>query len=250
MTEPTKASKTDFGKIERWEDESGWRRYLVGGDKLLSVTKVLDCAQHEKLQNWWKTKGPAHVKKTTEKAANLGTSDHEALEAYISKGVVTTGKERFIEAWSGFALEEGIVPGHSEVMVYSKLLGVAGTVDLECSMRGKPTIADLKTGRMLGIKTGWQLAIYKHCWEEMTGKKDYGMCGIHSKRFGEPGQERYEIKAFHYEHLDWCLMRFLCCLEVFKGMYFSKLAKEEWPWLHQNAIEAVYGLGTKRGQGK
>jgi len=232
-------------EISREEDVDGWRWYKgPDGRKYASVTNILSCIQHSRLQNWWKKHGPKAIEKKTKRARDLGSADHDALETYIRRGEVTQGHEDFIQAWSGFALEEGIIPIHSELMVFSPTLGVAGTIDIVGTIKGKPSIMDLKTGRFFGVKAGWQIAAYKYLFEELTAQAGFGMAGIHSRRVDSPAitnpQEKFDIKLFQYVHMEFCLRRFLCVFEAWKGLYFSKLKQMEWPWLHSYSAEEKF----------
>lgn len=228
-------------KVKRTEDADGWRWYEIEGlsDKFISVTKVLDCVVHERLQNWFKSKGPKAIETTSSRAKKLGTEHHSALEKYLKTGEVAKGYEDFIEAWSVFCLEHGIAVDYFERMLYSPTLGVAGTADMIGTIKGKPMIGDLKTGRTYNIKTGHQLAAYKFMHEELTGTTDTKMIGIHAQSFSEG---KYNIRLFEYEHDLFCLQRFLCALEAWKGLYFSKLAKMNWKWLHEYSVNQTFGV--------
>ena len=69
-----------------------------------------------------------------------------------------------------------------------------------------------------------EMAAYRLACAE-KGAKDLGMIGLQIKRDGSGA------KAFVYSHYDFCLQRFLCTLEAFKGMYYGKLDKMNWPFL-------------------
>ena len=65
----------------------GKRHYLVGDEKLPSVTSILKaCESKEKsesLQRWRDRVGEAEAKKITETAASRGTLMHSILEGYM-----------------------------------------------------------------------------------------------------------------------------------------------------------------------
>lgn len=231
--------------LERWEDPDGWRWYKRDGKLYISVTKVLDVAVPESLQNWWKKNTPKAIDKKSGAALTHGSTLHNALETYVKTKVVPEGSRDFIEQFIAWAAFTGLELEQSEVAVASDELGHAGTLDLLGTLKGKPMILDLKTGRNYGIKTGYQLAAYKYAWEEMTGTFGYGMAGIHATLQDtiltpDGEQQVYAFKLFEYEHMEFCLQRFLCCLEVWRGLYFNKLKALEWPWLNDYTANRTF----------
>lgn len=214
-------------KIVRYEDEDGWRWYERDGKKYLSVTLVLSCVVHEKLKSWFIRNSQNKVKTAVKNAANLGTKIHAAVEADI-KGKVHKIDPEIAQAFANWKelKRTKVTPFESEVYVYSETLGVAGQLDLLGEYNKKMSVMDIKTGRY-DVKAGWQMAAYKHCYEEMHNIKDLGMVGIQIPRDGS------EIRTFEYEHYDWCMSCFLGALQCFKGQYFAKLAKMDWPWLKE-----------------
>lgn len=58
-------------------------------------------------------------------------------------------------------------------------------------------------------------------------------CGLYGLQVN---RETAEVKAFKYEHIDFVELEFFSALQVFKGIYFNKLKKLEWPWLQQRSV--------------
>lgn len=222
----------------RTEDEDGWRWYEgVDGRKYISVTQVLDVATHQRLTNWYKNNSAKKIEKVKLVTADLGTRIHKAVENDL-KGVeqkIEPDVAPAFKEWLKLKAEHKIEAKVTERTLYSQVFGFAGTADIVGLFDGKLCVMDIKTGTY-SIKTGWQLAGYKTCWEEATKDMNVGMVGISIHRDGRIGQ------PFVYEHYDFCFERFLACLEAWKGLYFNKLAKMNWPWLKRNAFKAYYNV--------
>jgi len=70
---------------------NGTRYYLAGGERLPSVTTILDATKSEEsrqaLQNWRNRMGAARAQEITAEAAGRGTRMHKWLENYIKTGI-------------------------------------------------------------------------------------------------------------------------------------------------------------------
>lgn len=243
--------KKSVKQIDRSEDTRGWRWYEVDGVKLISVTQVLDVIQHYQLTNWFKNNSSNKIQKTKDSTADFGHVLHKAVEIDLQNDQHQTQKKIILdnpiqaqgfENWQKLKTDCQIVSTHTETMVYSLKYGFAGQLDLIGTFKFKKpsnlhrthAVQDLKTGRF-SIKTGWQIAAYRRAAIEMgLANEDIGMVGIGVHRDGSPGQ------AFEYEHIDFCERQFLYALQNFKGLYFNELAKMNWPYLKQDAVEMYF----------
>ncbi len=225
--------------IRRIEDSDGWRFYTeddaIDGRKYISVTKILDCAVPEKLQQYMKKNSAnAQAKRMTE-TADIGTAIHALVENDL-KGIeqeIPTHLASPFRLWQETRKKHNIKPMHTEIMCVSRKYGFAGTCDMVAEIDGVKCVADLKTG-FFSTKAGFQISAYRMALIEMGIIDDsYGMAGIQIKRDGSGAT------VFKYEHLDWCLKAFVSCFEVWKSLYFTKLNKMEWPFLHVNSLEAL-----------
>lgn len=242
-------------RIERSEDERGWRWYEVDGVKLISVTQVLDVIQHYQLSNWFKNNSANKIQKVKDETANFGSSMHKIVEIDLQNDQFGTNKKINLDDplqnpelakaygnWIDTKIKNEIKSTHTETMVYSLKYGFAGQLDLigsfkftkKANLHRTHAVQDLKTGRF-SIKTGWQIAAYRRAAIEMgLGDENLGMVGIGIHRDGTPGQ------PFEYEHIEFCERQFLYALQNFKGLYFNELAKLKWPYLKQDAVEMYF----------
>ena len=227
--------------IQLANDDNGWRWYenSISKTRYISVTTPLECVQPQKLTDWYKKSTESNINKKLETSRERGNRLHSMVESWakgIDVGFDPTPEEqeefkKFIE----FAVRHELSPEKSEYRVRSLVLGVAGTVDLithfkscdnkECCItrvEGR-VVADLKTGRTYSVKAGWQMAGYRTALSEM-GWDTVGMVGI--QLYGN-------VKPFVYSHYEFCLQRYVSALESWKGLYYSKLSKLNWPWLHE-----------------
>lgn len=170
-------------RIERGEDERGWRWYEVDGVKLISVTQVLDVIQHFQLSNWFKNNSANKIQKVKDATASFGSSMHKIVEMDLQNDQHGTEKKITIdnpelakgyENWTKLKNDNHIQSTHTETMVYSLKYGFAGQLDSIGTFKFKNppnahrthAVQDLKTGRF-SIKTGWQIAAYRRAAIEM-----------------------------------------------------------------------------------
>lgn len=238
------------GKLQRFEDpETGWRLYaeskahLDRGEFYISVTALLDHITHHRLKKWMKNNTAKAQEKTLKVAGDDGTAIHAAVEADL-KGLPVRWPEHLTKVGGEWAKMKATYhfQGETEIQVYSNQFGYAGTADYvghifmpanpekKIEERSLQAVGDWKSGRY-SIKTGWQLAAYKHAAEELLGYKDLGMFGASLPRGGEPGN------VFVYQHLDPCWKAFVCSWYTFKMLYWNTLAKLKWAWLDVDPIE-------------
>ena len=89
MYNPT---KFQYATIARIDTPNGRRYATPNGEKLPSVTTILDATKSEEskkaLQEWRKRVGPAKAQEITTEAAGRGTRMHKWLEDYIKTGQI------------------------------------------------------------------------------------------------------------------------------------------------------------------
>ena len=148
-------NKFNYAPISRTTVE-GKRHYaLPGGDKVPSVTTILDRTKSEEskaaLQQWRKNVGEARAQQIVTEAANRGTRMHAYLEQYaLSDDLKELPNNPFAQP-SWFMAAEIILKGLSnvdefwgvEVPVYYSGL-YAGTTDCVGVWKKKPAIIDFK----------------------------------------------------------------------------------------------------------
>lgn len=229
-------------KLERFEDSEGWRWYKDSeGRFYISVTKVLDVAQHQRMMKYYKTNSKAKNEKVLKTTANIGTEIHDLVERDLNNETFDI-PEKYQDAFSNWIDVKDkfkIEAMHTEQMVISKKYGFAGTLDMfiEGDFKKKYNIADLKTG-FYGVKAGWQMAAYREAFLEQGGYSpdEVGMVGIQIHRDGS------KVGVFEYEHINPCTEAFLSCLEIFKMLYFNKLNKLGWSYLKDNSLKRYWGV--------
>lgn len=225
----------------REQDIDKFRWYNRDGQKYISVTAVLDVAQHYKLTNWFKNNSKNKIAKTKDSTATTGKELHALIEKDLNGEdlVIPEAYEKPFENWQKLKSEKSIKAKATELMVVSKKYGFAGQLDslIEGKFKKPLNIADLKTGRF-GIKTGWQMAAYRQAAiEDLEIPPDtLGMVGINVHRDGQTAN------IFEYEHIFPCFEAFLSCLEIFKMLYFNKLNKMKWPYLKDNGLKKWWGV--------
>jgi genome maintenance exonuclease 1 len=131
-------------------DDSGPSRIYVDseGNKYESATSFLGRhADKSFLENWKKRVGEKEAAKISERARNRGTQMHECIEAYVLGNPVPhcnrIGRVLFEQSLS--ALNKINDVQCLETQMYSKTLGLAGTVDCVAKYDGILSVIDFKT---------------------------------------------------------------------------------------------------------
>lgn len=177
--------KYNYVKISRIDTPEGRRYATPDGEKLPSVTTILDATKSEEskkaLNEWRKRVGTVKAQQITTEAAGRGTRMHKWLENYVLTGdtgepgsnpyskqshqmahsIITQGLVNCTEFWG------------TEVPLYFPKI-YAGTTDLVGVHEGSPAIMDHKQSNKLK-KREWiddyfvQLAAYANAHNEVHG---------------------------------------------------------------------------------
>jgi hypothetical protein len=216
----------------RRTDKDGWRWY---GNKV-SVTTFLDQAvANPGLTSFFKNNSAKKIEEIRSRTSQFGTDVHALFEKILlgkDLGAYPKDYQPHIDTFHAWRKQHRVKHHYCELSLVSEELGIGGTCDFLGEIDGKLVVADWKITSRFKITNGWQIAAYRYMIKENLGL-DVGMVGLQvDRRTALP-------KMFTFEHLGWCDIRFKAALEVFKGVHFTKLAKEEWPWLHKNALFAA-----------
>ncbi|MEI6580825.1 MAG: hypothetical protein WCO07_01490 [bacterium] len=127
----------------------------------------------EKFDNLLKEARNAHRKKK-EKAGDIGTEVHQAVEDYIKSGIVVApdglNKElvqKSLNNFIEFATENKVKFLESERNLYSRKYWIGGIVDFVCEIDGEVWIGDVKTASGIYPENFLQMAGYQIMLEEM-----------------------------------------------------------------------------------
>lgn len=148
------------------------------GNKYPSITTVLSILNKEAIIAWRKRVGEEEANKISTRAATRGTKVHDMIERYVLNE--DPGEPDLISV-SNFKEVKPIIDENlskvyaTEKRMFSKHLGVAGTVDCVGVWNGKDSIIDWKTSAKWKKKE-WisnyfmQCSAYAIMWEERTGR--------------------------------------------------------------------------------
>ena len=162
------------------ETIDGVRYYKVPDEdeflKLVSITSVTSHYNREKFAKWRKKVGEKKANEITRKATSRGTDMHTLVEHYLLNGDLPT-----VQPLSDYLYKiakptlNKIDNIHSlEGSLYSKELGVAGTVDCIAEYEGELAVIDFKTSKQPKPRE-WidgyfvQAAAYACMYYELTG---------------------------------------------------------------------------------
>ena len=158
------------------ETIDGVRYYDTPDSKLVSITSVISFFNREKFAKWRKRVGENKANEITRKATSRGTDMHTLTEHYLKNEDLPVVKPLpdflFKIAKPDLNRIDNI---HTlEGSLYSKLLGVAGTVDCIAEYDGELAIIDFKTSAKPKPRE-WidgyfvQCAAYACMYYELTG---------------------------------------------------------------------------------
>ena len=146
-------NKYNYPKSSR-SIEDGYRKYLLGDNKLPSVTTILSATKSEEekaaLANWKERVGVKEANRIKTEASSRGTSMHSYIEDYL-RGRINESFFESNEQYKNMAkeiIEKGIngkleeIYGMEETLYYPEQY--AGTADLIGVYQGKNVIIDFK----------------------------------------------------------------------------------------------------------
>ena len=166
----------DYPSLDR-ETIDGVRYYdTPTGEKLVSITSVISHYNREIFREWRARVGNDEANKVTKKATSRGTDMHTLVEHYIKNEKLPTvqplSEMLFKQAKPDLNKIDNI---HAiEQALFSKELGVAGTVDCIAEYEGELAVIDFKSSKKPKPKK-WiehyfvQCAAYACMLYEMTG---------------------------------------------------------------------------------
>lgn len=108
-----------------------------------------------------------------QKAADLGTYIHEAIEAYVldqPHGEWPADAAPYLENAVRFLTDFGVLVESVEASVYNRTQKYAGTLDMIATINGERWLIDFKTGSGVYPEAALQMAAYAHA--EFIGKPD------------------------------------------------------------------------------
>ncbi len=210
---------THLNKLGDFELEAntidGVRYYtLPSGKKAPSITSITSFYNRQVFKNWREKVGEEQANKITKVATDRGTKFHDLVEKYLSnedinslKDVLPTTKARWIAARDALNKIDNI---HAlEGSLFSKELGVAGTVDCIAEHDGELAVIDFKTSKAPKPRK-WiegyfvQAMAYAAMYYEQTGtiaKKlviimacEDGTCKVYEER----NKKKYMKLLVHY----------------------------------------------------
>lgn len=143
----------DLPQLKR-ETIDGVRYYTVPGEtdllKLVSITSVISHYNKEFFSSWRKRVGEEEADRITRKATARGTDAHTLIEKYLRNMDLKSDVLPISEMLFQISVPElkRINNIHAlEGSLYSKYLGIAGTVDCIAEHDGELSIIDFKTSK-------------------------------------------------------------------------------------------------------
>lgn len=201
-----------------------------------SVSEATSHVNRRELIDWFKRTDLVEQKEVGGGAATIGTAIHEVLDRVGKTGDMGDVPDELrpaVQKAQEFKEKNNIQIESSEKYIFSETYRYGGTYDAVGTINGKKNLIDYKTGSY-NNKDLWKIEAYRRAHIEMGGDPEIGATLIYLDKTGKK-----DPKVFTIEHHDFCFVSFLCCLHLWKALYFNDLKKAGWElaWLVENPAE-------------
>lgn len=162
------------------------RFYTIDGSKYLpSVTTVLSTMPNPELQRWIENTPKDERARLVNDGKQRGTNVHNGIESLLD-GLKISLDDYSLEEWKMIIKAVEVIKRYEvkpiwiEKMLFSELLGYAGTADLICELNGENWLLDWKTNNYPDEhKWNLQLVAYKDAIEKEMDIKIAGCAVVH-----------------------------------------------------------------------
>jgi len=173
-----------YEKLNRVTSDSGRVYTDPDNNPYPSITTILSILSEAGIAAWRARVGEEEANRISTQALARGTAVHELIEMYVNNSYRPASQEKGIQPLPHIlqtfydiqpVIDKNLTKVYAqEAPLYSKHLGVAGTVDCVGIWNGKNSVIDWKTSRKIKKKewvSGYfmQCAAYAIMWEERTG---------------------------------------------------------------------------------
>lgn len=147
------------------------RFYQMGDNYYPSVTTILEAyPKGKRFEQWLKDVGNS-ADDIVERAANQGSNVHIAIEKLVNGEEIqwhdyTLDEWKMILKFQDFFNQVGPEVIGAEITLVSEKIGVGGTIDLVCMIKGERWLIDTKTSGDIYDNHFVQLATYAVMWNE------------------------------------------------------------------------------------
>jgi len=200
------------------------RRYVnKEGIQVPGVTTILNLLAKPALIHWAWEQGCQGLdyRKVRDKASDIGTLAHYLIECEIKGEEPDTSEysekdidkaENAFLAWLEWKDSKGkIETVASEIPLISERYQYGGTLDWVLKQNGNVILVDFKTSNRVYDEMTYQLAAYRHLWNENNPDKKIKECYIL-----RIGKEDGEFEQRRFKNLDREFQIFLHLLKIYK----------------------------------
>lgn len=208
---------------------NGSSTYIKDGIVVPRVTEILSKMMHDdRLMYWANSLGFKGIKykDALNKAANIGTNSHSAIELFLREKLQTDDNIPFLGflAWYNVVSEQNTIkPIFIEHSLVCKYFG--GTLDALLDIGGKLYLTDFKTSNYVRLSYFLQLAAYMYMLKVEEGIDIDGVIILQLDK-DQPGFNEYLLTFQIPEHkmfMDQCLLTFLSLVYSFYNLNKSDI---------------------------
>lgn len=191
------------------------------------VTEILSKMMHDdRLMYWANSLGFKGIryKEALNKAANLGTAAHSAIELFLKQKIKTEDNIPFLGFLSWYDIvsdTHSINPIYIEHSLVCDLFG--GTLDALLDIGGNLYLIDFKTSNHVRMSYFLQLAAYRYMLKKTENIDIDGIVVLQLDK-DTPGFNEYILNFKNYEHkafIDHCELTFLSLVYAFYNVQKS-----------------------------
>lgn len=208
---------------------NGSSTYIKDGIVVPRVTEILSKMMHDdRLMYWANSLGFKGIKykDALNKAANIGTNSHSAIELFLREKLQIDDNIPFLGflAWYNVVSEQNTIkPIFIEHSLVCKYFG--GTLDALLDIGGKLYLTDFKTSNHVRLSYFLQLAAYMYMLKVEEGIDIDGVIILQLDK-DQPGFNEYLLTFQIPEHkmfMDQCLLTFLSLVYSFYNLNKSDI---------------------------
>jgi len=190
--------------------------YIVDGVEYPRVTSILNMISKPNLYYWYGKHGTERCQQISAEALKRGNIVHLLVKNSMDDNFVglkdySDEIKGCLRAFTSWRQRRTVGNRITEMFLYSKKYGYAGTSDLAVEIDNVVGIIDYKTSKAVYSESFLQVAAYLVAFEEVTGITPF-FGGV--LRLGKTG--RYEYCEFSYETAKEFFHYFLAALELWR----------------------------------
>lgn len=194
---------------------------LEDGTRVPGTTTVLGILNKPALIKWANNLGLQGIdsNKYRDEMAEIGTLAHQMIVDYFNQKETDTSEysqvqidkaENCLISFWEWERHQDLIVLLAEKPIVSEAFKYGGTIDCYCTLNGKPTLLDFKTGKAIYPEYFYQLAAYSQLLSELN----YEVTESRILRIGCDEDKGFEERVIHNQDKQFEVFKH--CLEIYR----------------------------------